>query len=106
MSYQHAETGARDYVKGFVFALVLTVIPFYFAWSQSLPQAVTYAVLLGCAVVQIVVHFAYFLHMEVKSKDGRWNMVSLVFSAIVVLILVAGSLWIMWHLHQNMMLKV
>ncbi len=107
MSYQHtdsANTGARDYVKGFVLSLILTIIPFYFAYTQSLPETTTYAILFGCAIVQVIVHFAYFLHMEVKSEQGQWNMISLVFSAIVVLILIAGSLWIMWNLHTNMML--
>lgn len=104
MSNQHADTGARDYVKGFIFSLVLTVIPFYFAWSQSLSESATYAILFGCAIVQVIVHFAYFLHMETKTEDGQWRMVTLLFSAIVVLIIIAASIWIIWSLHQQMML--
>ncbi|MDP5252616.1 MULTISPECIES: cytochrome o ubiquinol oxidase subunit IV [unclassified Vibrio] len=104
MSQQHSETGIRDYVIGFVASLVLTVIPFYFAATQSLPKGVTVAILLGCAIVQVIVHFAYFLHMETKSETGRWNMTSLLFSAVVVLILVGGSIWIMWNLNINMMM--
>lgn len=104
MSSQHADTGAQGYIKGFVLSLILTVIPFYFAATQSLPQDITYTLLFGCAIIQVIVHFAYFLHMETKTEDGRWNMVSLVFTAIVVLILIAGSIWIMWNLNNNMMM--
>ena len=101
---QHLETGASDYVKGFVASLILTVIPFYFVWTQSLPDTMTYVVLFGCALVQIFVHFKYFLHMEVKTSDGRWNLVSLMFTDIVVLILIAGSVWIIYNMNVNMKL--
>ncbi|NOI57171.1 cytochrome o ubiquinol oxidase subunit IV [Vibrio coralliilyticus] len=101
---QHLETGASDYVKGFVASLILTVIPFYFVWTQSLPETTTYVLLFGCALVQIFVHFKYFLHMEVKTSDGRWNLVSLMFTAIVVLILIAGSVWIIYNMNVNMKL--
>ncbi|CAM2910255.1 cytochrome o ubiquinol oxidase subunit IV [Vibrio mytili] len=101
---QHVETSASDYVKGFVAALILTVIPFYFVWTKSLPDTTTYAILFTCAIVQIFVHFKYFLHMEAKTSDGRWNLVSLMFTAIVVFILIAGSVWIIYNMNVNMKL--
>jgi cytochrome o ubiquinol oxidase operon protein cyoD len=104
MSNQHVDSGVKGYVIGFIASLILTIIPFYFVAAQSLPEATTYALLFGCAIVQVFVHFAYFLHMEVRTEEGKWNMVSLVFSAMVVLILIAGSIWIMWNLNHNMMM--
>ncbi|HHF2876582.1 TPA: cytochrome o ubiquinol oxidase subunit IV [Vibrio diabolicus] len=101
---QHVEASASDYVKGFIASLILTVIPFYFVWTKSLPDTTTYAILFGCALVQIFVHFKYFLHMETKTSDGRWNLVSLMFTAIVVLILIAGSVWIIYNMNVNMKL--
>ncbi|GEM75089.1 cytochrome o ubiquinol oxidase subunit IV [Vibrio sagamiensis] len=101
---QHLDTGASDYVKGFIASLILTVIPFYCVWAKALPEAATYVVLFGCALVQIFVHFKYFLHMELKTDDGRWNFVSLMFTAIVVLILIAGSVWIIYNMTVNMKL--
>ncbi|HHF3089988.1 TPA: cytochrome o ubiquinol oxidase subunit IV [Vibrio alginolyticus] len=101
---QHVETSSSDYVKGFIVSLILTVIPFYFVWTKSLPDTTTYAILFGCALVQIFVHFKYFLHMETKTSDGRWNLVSLMFTAIVVLILIAGSVWIIYNMNVNMKL--
>ena len=101
---QHVETSASDYVKFFIVALILTVIPFYLVWTKSSPDTITYAILFGCAFVQIFVHFKYFLHMETKTSDGRWNLVSLMFTAIVVLILIAGSVWIIYNMNVNMKL--
>jgi cytochrome o ubiquinol oxidase subunit IV len=102
MSSQHAESGSKGYVIGFIAALILTVIPFYFVGTQSLSEGATYTILFGCAIVQVFVHFKYFLHMETKTEEGRWNFISLVFSALVVLILIVGSIWIMWNLNINM----
>jgi cytochrome o ubiquinol oxidase operon protein cyoD len=53
-------------------------------------------------VIQVLVHLVYFLHLDSKSEGG-WNMVAIVFSAIIILIVVVGSLWIMWNLNYNMM---
>ncbi|WP_435248937.1 cytochrome o ubiquinol oxidase subunit IV [Vibrio sp. nBUS_14] len=101
---QDLDSGATDYVKGFIASLILTIIPFYIVWSHALPSTETYVILFGCALVQIFVHFKYFLHMEAKSSDGRWNLVSLMFTVIVVLILIAGSVWIIYNMNVNMKL--
>ncbi|CAM2773629.1 MULTISPECIES: cytochrome o ubiquinol oxidase subunit IV [Vibrio] len=102
MSNQHLDSAKSDYVKGFIASLILTIIPFYFVATQSLPKDITYAILFGCAVIQVIVHFIYFLHMEIKTDEGKWNFVSLMFTVLVVLILIVGSIWIMWNLNVNM----
>ncbi len=104
MSNQHLDSAKSDYVKGFIASLILTIIPFYFVATQSLPKDITYAILFGCAVIQVIVHFIYVLHMEIKTDEGKWNFVSLMFTVLVVLILIVGSIWIMWNLNVNMMM--
>ncbi len=60
--------------------------------SGVLPsKAATGFVIMGFAVAQIVVHMIYFLHMNAKSDEG-WTMVALVFTLILVVITLAGSL--------------
>ncbi|GAB6261725.1 cytochrome o ubiquinol oxidase subunit IV [Photobacterium sp. CCB-ST2H9] len=103
MAKQEHQTGYGDYIKGFIASLILTIIPFYFAATKSLPTTTTVAILLVCAVVQLVVHLVYFLHMD-RSEQGLWNSMSFIFTAIIVLILIAGSIWIMVNLHVNMLL--
>jgi cytochrome o ubiquinol oxidase operon protein cyoD len=44
----------------------------------------------------------YFLHMNAKSEGG-WNMLALVFTIVLVVITLSGSIWIMFHLNDNMM---
>ena len=50
----------------------------------------------------MIVHMIYFLHLNTKSEAG-WIIISLAFTLMLVIIAIAGSVWIMWHLDQNMM---
>jgi cytochrome o ubiquinol oxidase operon protein cyoD len=59
-------------------------------------------VILIFAFVQIVVHMVYFLHLNSKSEGG-WTVLALIFTSILVVITLAGSLWVMSHLDSNMM---
>ena len=93
----------RDYVTGFVAALILTAIPFGLVMGKTFGSSgITAAVILGFAVVQIVVHMVYFLHMSPKSEGG-WNLLALLFTVMLVVIALSGSLWVMYHLNHNMM---
>ncbi|WP_395350464.1 cytochrome o ubiquinol oxidase subunit IV [Variovorax sp. UC122_21] len=93
----------KGYMTGFVLAVVLTAIPFWLVMGKVLDSKSTTAlIILGFAVVQIVVHMVYFLHMDTKSEGG-WNMLALIFTLVLVVITLAGSLWVMYHMNTNMM---
>ncbi|MBB4843867.1 cytochrome o ubiquinol oxidase operon protein cyoD [Paucibacter oligotrophus] len=93
----------RGYVIGFLLSLVLTAIPFWLVMDKVLPSSSSTAlVILGFAAVQIVVHMVYFLHMNTK-VEGGWSMLALIFTVVMVVILLAGSIWVMYHLNTNMM---
>lgn len=93
----------KGYVIGFLLSVVLTAIPFWLVMAKVLPSSgATALVILGFAAVQIVVHMVYFLHMNSKIEGG-WSMLALIFTAAVVLIMLAGSIWVMFHLNANMM---
>jgi cytochrome o ubiquinol oxidase operon protein cyoD len=93
----------KGYMTGFVLAVILTVIPFWLVMAKVFPSSSTTAlVILGIAAVQIVVHMIYFLHMNTRSEGG-WSMLALVFTAVLLVIMMAGSIWVMFHLNANMM---
>jgi cytochrome o ubiquinol oxidase operon protein cyoD len=48
------------------------------------------------------VHIIYFLHMNSKAEGG-WSMLAMIFTVIVVGITLSGSIWVMFHLNNNMM---
>ncbi len=94
---------AREYLTGFLLSAVLTAIPFALVMGKGVQNSTALAVvLLAFAAVQIVVHMVYFLHMNARSEGG-WNLLALVFTAVLVIIVLSGSLWVMHHLNSNMM---
>lgn len=93
----------RGYLTGFVLSVILTAIPFWLVMGKVIPSAtITGIVLVAFAVVQILVHMVYFLHLDARSEGG-WNLLSVIFTAILVVILLSGTLWVMHHMNTNMM---
>ena len=93
----------RDYVTGFVLSVILTAVPFWLVMNGVIANSnVAAMVVLAFAAVQIVVHMVFFLHMNPRSEGG-WNMLALIFTAVLVVIVLSGSLWVMHHLNTNMM---
>lgn len=92
----------KSYLTGFILALILTAIPFALVMTGALPVSITVPVILILAVVQIVVHLVYFLHLNTSSSQ-LWNVSALIFAAIIVLITIVGSIWIMNHLDAHAM---
>jgi cytochrome o ubiquinol oxidase operon protein cyoD len=92
---------AKSYLAGFFLALVLTVIPFALVGTDVLQRTPSLAVIAIAAVVQILVHLRYFLHLDLHATP-RENLLALAFTAVLLLIMVGGSLWIMFDLEQRM----
>ncbi|MFJ7567045.1 cytochrome o ubiquinol oxidase subunit IV [Herminiimonas sp. NPDC097707] len=100
---EHAHGSLKSYAIGFVLSVILTAIPFWLVMNNVLTSSgTTGIVILGFAAVQIVVHMIYFLHMNTKSEGG-WSMLALIFTVVIVGIVLAGSLWVMYHMNNNMM---
>jgi len=97
-----AERLQRPYITGFVLALVLTGIPFGLVVAGLLPRFTTLVVIAILAVVQVVVHLRFFLHLDLKSTP-RENVLALSFAVVLICIMIGGSLWIMLDLHERMM---
>lgn len=103
----HGDSGShstlKGYVTGFVLAVILTVIPFWLVMGKVFDKPhITAIVILAIAAVQIVVHMIYFLHMTSK-LEGGWSLLALIFTLMLLVIMLTGSIWVMYHLNANMM---
>ncbi|MDQ8023662.1 MAG: cytochrome o ubiquinol oxidase subunit IV [Moraxellaceae bacterium] len=99
----HYHFSVKGYVQGFILSVILTAIPFWLVMGKVLPTpGLTAFVILGFAAVQIVVHMIFFLHMNSKIEGG-WSMLAFIFTIALVVIMLAGSIWVMYHLNTNMM---
>ena len=98
---RHSPTRS-GYLTGLVLAVLLTAIPFglvVFDLLSPVPALVAIAI---AAIIQILVHLRYFLHLSL-TFTARDNFVALFFAAFLILVMVGGSLWIMFDLHNRMM---
>jgi cytochrome o ubiquinol oxidase subunit IV len=98
---EHAE-GVLSYLVGLGLATLLTMVSFFIAgttlvWGHSIPVA-----LCVLAIAQMGVHLVFFLHIT-TGPDNVNNVMALAFGVLIVLLLLAGSLWIMAHMNHNMM---
>ena len=89
------------YCIGFGLAILLTATSFFIAgtslvWQPSIPVA-----LVVLAIAQMGVHLVFFIHIT-TDPDNTNNILALAFGLLIVFLVVAGSLWIMANLNQNM----
>lgn len=96
----HISTG--KYMVGFILAVVLTLISFGIVAAGVRPAYVAVIGLVLAAVVQILVHLYYFLHLDL-SKENTWNFISIVFTAIILFVFIAGTVWVIFTLNARMM---
>ncbi len=90
----------KSYVTGFGLSLVLTLLAYILVVDGSRPANTIIAAIIVLAVMQLFVQLYFFLHLARESKP-RWNLTALLFAALVVGIVVIGSLWIMRNLNYS-----
>ena len=99
---EDASSGLLIYTIGLILAVILTLTSFWVAnttllWAPGIPLGL--AVL---AIAQMGVHLVFFLHIT-TGPDNTNNVLALAFGVLIVILVVAGSLWIMTNLNDNMM---
>ena len=92
----------KSYLTGFGLALILTAIPFALVMRGTFSPMATIIVIVCAGVVQILVHLHYFLHLD-RSSAARWNVLAILFTLLIMIIFVGGTLWIMSNLNYRMM---
>ncbi|CAN5366923.1 cytochrome o ubiquinol oxidase subunit IV [soil metagenome] len=89
-----------SYVLGFGLSITFTLIA-YFGVTQNWFGSSTVLGLLALAVLQFVVQLFFFLHVGRETRP-RWKLFMLFLAIVVVLIVVLGSIWIMYSLNYRM----
>ncbi len=91
-----------SYAIGYVLALALTAAAFAVVHWPSFPARTTLAIVLALALLQMVVHFRFFLHISLR-KSARHDLLLILFSSLIILLMVSGTLVILFNLRSRMM---
>ncbi len=102
MKFGAGKKTLRAYVIGLVLSLIFTFAAFWIVTDHRLSQETLYILLAVFAVAQLFAQVVYFLRFNM-SPEGKWSSMPFLFAILIVLVLVFGSLWIMYNLNYNMM---
>ena len=95
-------SGIRGYAIGLGLAALLTAASFWAAQTGLIYGPGIPVALIALAVAQMGVHLVFFLHVT-TGPDNVNNVLALAFGVLIVALVLVGSIWIMAHLHHNLM---
>jgi cytochrome o ubiquinol oxidase operon protein cyoD len=100
--YTQAGHGSvASYSIGFILSLVLTMTAYLSVVNHWLAGKSLMALIIGLAIAQLMVQLLFFLHLGSEAKP-RHRLLIFLFMAMVLAIVVAGSIWIMDSLNYRM----
>lgn len=89
-------------IQGFILLLILSVSAFRLVTRHHLTDMTLDYALLGLAALQMLLQLVFFFHLGLRSKP-HWYLITFLFTLLVIVIVVGGSLWIMNNLDYNTM---
>jgi cytochrome o ubiquinol oxidase operon protein cyoD len=91
----HEHTGSiKAYIIGFIFSIVLTIIPLVLVLEHLLAKSALMVSILFAAVLQFVIQLFFFMHIR-DGEGPRYNVMALILGLVFVVTIVAGAMWIM-----------
>jgi cytochrome o ubiquinol oxidase subunit IV len=84
----------KAYVTGFIFSIVLTIIPLVLVLNHMLAKTALLVSVLIAAVLQFVIQLFFFMHIR-DGEGPRYNVAALILGLVFVLTIVVGAIWIM-----------
>ena len=91
----------RTYLTGFGLALVLTLAAFAVVVIVGLEPMHRIVLITLFALVQLIVHFRFFLHIDFSAQK-REDLYLILFSVALLVIMVVGTIWIIANLAMRM----
>ncbi len=91
------------YVIGLISCTILTLIAFGVVMANQFSKWQVFATIYIAACIQLLVQVICFLRLNVQTEQARINVMSILFTGVILLSIIIGSLWIMWNCNFNMM---
>lgn len=91
----------ESYIFGFILSLILTLVAYFSVAENLISGWVLIFTVAALAFVQVVLQLIFFLHLG-EEPSPPWNLMVFLFMILIVLIIVIGSLWIMYNLDYQM----
>ena len=92
----------KPVILGLILSIVLAFAMYRVADRSHLTGSLFTISVFGLAFLQAVIQLVLFLQVGLESKP-HWVSISLIFTVVVILIVIGGSVWIMNNLNYNLM---
>ncbi len=90
------------YVIGFIASLFFTCTSFFLVVSEIITGPALISTIVSLALLQAMFQLLFFLHLGQEAKP-RWETMIFFFMLFLLVIIVLGSLWIMFDLNDRLM---
>lgn len=90
---------------GFTMSFLLTVAVYRIVTHYELTNFLLHFTIVGFALAQALIQFVFFLQLGLESKP-HWAFITFLFTALILVIVIGGSLWIMTNLNYDLMPKM
>ena len=90
------------YIAGLIGCSILTLISFWSVLSERFSAREIFIIIYSSACFQFLVQLVCFLRLNTQTEQARTNVMSFVFTGVILISIIVGSLWIMHNLNYNM----
>lgn len=84
----------HTYILGYILALVLTLTPFGLVYWSAMPRSTLYLAIGAFALVQAVIDFRCFLHID-PPRQNVDDLQLILFSSLLLFFMAGGTIWIL-----------
>jgi cytochrome o ubiquinol oxidase operon protein cyoD len=102
MNSEVHHVGFKAYFSGFIFFVFLTLVSYFVVVEQLLSYMPTIFVIVACAIIQSTVQLGIFLDLITEPKP-RSHLHIFCLMVLILLIVLAGTFWIMYSLNDRVM---
>src|ERR1700733_3793811 len=101
--YGTGEKKLGIYLIGLMCCIILTLIAFGAVMTNIFSRWEIFIIIYSTAIIQFLVQIICFLRLNIKTVQAKINVMSIIFTFIILLFIVVGSLWIMSNVNYYMM---
>lgn len=90
------------YALGLISCVILTLISFWAVMAEQFSKLEIFTIIYAAACIQFLVQVICFLRLNTQTEQARTNVMSILFTIVILITIIVGSLWIMWNLNYYM----
>ncbi|CCQ98704.1 Cytochrome o ubiquinol oxidase subunit IV [[Clostridium] ultunense Esp] len=87
-------SSAKPYIAGFIYSLVLTIIPLVLVLNDMMEKTFLVVSILIAACLQFLVQIYYFMHVK-ENKNRGYILLTLAVGIVLAVTVIGGSAWVM-----------